>query len=134
MSNNGTEGPNCRHNSALPHRSEFKITGKNFCTTFNFWMSLARSSVADPHLLFCGSGSRIPKMFIWIRIRILGVKRLKKKNNTKKISTKSLKLTLPHLSMRIRIREGFLYADPCESGSATLARSQLQCFGSGLVF
>ena len=34
------------------------------------------SSVADPHLLLCGSGSRIQKMSIWIRmqIRILGGK------------------------------------------------------------
>ena len=43
-----------------------------------------RTSVADPHLLLCGfgSGSRIQKMSIWIRIRILGVTgiRLKKKN------------------------------------------------------
>ena len=47
-------------------------------------------SVADPHLLLCGSGSRIQKMSIWIRI--LGL--LKKKTYTKKISTKSFKLTL----------------------------------------
>ena len=28
-----------------------------------------------------------------------------------------------HLSMRIRIQEGFLYADPCGSGSETLPES-----------
>ena len=32
------------------------------------------TSVADPHLLLCGSGSGIQKMSIWIRIRILGGK------------------------------------------------------------
>ena len=61
-------------------------------------------SVAEPHLLLCGSrsGSRIQKMsiWIWIRIHILGVKRLKKKNCTKKISTKSFKMTLKnHLKL-----------------------------------
>ena len=32
------------------------------------------TSVADPHLLLCGSGFGIQKMSIWIRIRILGGK------------------------------------------------------------
>ena len=35
------------------------------------WRCLARSSVSDPHKFSCGSGSgsRIPKMSIWIRIQ-----------------------------------------------------------------
>ena len=38
-------------------------------------------SVADPHLLLCGSGSRIQKMSIWIRI--LGGKDKRRKNKPK---------------------------------------------------
>ena len=39
----------------------------------------------------------------------------------------------PHLSMRIRIQEAFLYADPCGSGSETLAKMiyRYHCCGSG---
>ena len=41
------------------------------------------SSVADPHLLLCGSGSRIQKMSIWIRIRNLGGKDKRRKTTQK---------------------------------------------------
>ena len=44
---------------------------------------IAIGSVADPHLLICGSGSRIQKMSIWILIRILGVKTKEEKLHQK---------------------------------------------------
>ena len=34
--------------------------------------ALLKISVSDPHKFSCGSGSRIPKMSIWIRMRIQG--------------------------------------------------------------
>ena len=47
------------------------------------------TSVADPHLLLCGSGSGNPKMFI--RIRIQGGKQEEKSNQH--FGTKSFKIT-----------------------------------------
>ena len=47
------------------------------------------TSVADPHLLLCGSGSRNPKMSI--RIRIQGGKQEEKLNQH--FETKSFKIT-----------------------------------------
>ena len=58
-------------------------------------------SVSDQHKFLKGSGSGIPKMSI--RIPDLRGSTLKKKNYTKKFSTKSVKMTL---------KEAFLYADP----------------------
>ena len=44
------------------------------CFTMNVKYPLVRNSVlisvSDPHKFSCGSGSRIPIMSIWIRIRI----------------------------------------------------------------
>ena len=68
----------------LQHTSSYGIL--NACTRLR---KTAFSQHFNHLLLF---GSRIQKMSIWIRI--LGVKRLKKKNYTKKISTKSFKMTL----------------------------------------
>ena len=55
------------------------------CSTL---VSSLSSSVADPHLLLCGPGSRIPKMPIWIRIWS------EEEKLHQKISTKSFKMTI----------------------------------------
>ena len=52
----------CFHSAETPFTRE-EIKRKCLCT-------LARDSVSDPHKFSYGSGSRIPKMSIWIRIRM----------------------------------------------------------------